>query len=170
MPTPTAAATSTARVDFMASPFRVPAEPRTRAEIVTGTGVPVEKIMRREDSRSGVLTAACRASGTRTVSASPTAPMPRRSNRARRVLRPSSSPPLQCAGRPAELPGRFIAGQPGQVTQQKGRTQSLGEPLQLLVESLADLLPGQLCFRIGPVAGLRRRLPGAAQPILADPG
>src|SRR5258708_37576543 len=49
--------------------------------------------------------------------------------------------PLQRAERPAELPGRFIAGQPGQVTQQQGRTPSLRQVLQFLVERLANLLP-----------------------------
>ena len=75
----------------MASPFMAPAEPRTRAEIVAGTAAPVEKMRLREESSSDLLTAACRASGVKTVSASPTAAMPRRSNRRRRVLRPSSS-------------------------------------------------------------------------------
>ena len=75
----------------MASPFMVVAEPTTRTEIVAGTTVPVEKIRLREDSRSDLLTAACRASGVKTVSASPTAAIPRLSNRTRRALRPSSN-------------------------------------------------------------------------------
>ncbi len=60
----------------MTRPFVVVAELRTRAEIVAGTTAPVEKMRRRVESRSDLLTAACRASGVRTGRASPTAAMP----------------------------------------------------------------------------------------------
>ena len=75
----------------MATPFRVLAEPRTRADNRRGHDRPRRENEAREESSSDRLTAACRASGVRTVSASPTEAMPRLANRLRRALRPSSS-------------------------------------------------------------------------------
>ena len=97
--------------------------------------------------------------------------MPRRSNRTAQGLAAFFQSPLQRAERPAELLGRFIAGQTGQVAQQEGRTQPFRQALQFLVESLANLLPDQTGFAgsrlLGSGGGSRSRRPAACATLAA---
>ncbi len=96
----------------MATPFMVPAEPRTRAEIGAGTTASVEKRKWSVESSSDLCKAACRASGVRTVRRQSDGGDPSFFQADSQSLAAFFQPSLQCAQRPAELSGRFVALRP----------------------------------------------------------